>query len=111
MTERTLFEGQLGLGYREAEVRLTGEQEDGVIVRGALNFDHKLTDTTKVYDRFLVEAGSDNTFVQNSLGLEVKINESFALGLDYSVRHNTDVLPGIDKTDQVFTANLVYGFE
>jgi putative salt-induced outer membrane protein YdiY len=26
------------------------------------------------------------------------------------VRHNTDVLPGTDKTDQVLTANLVYGF-
>jgi putative salt-induced outer membrane protein len=111
MTERTLFESQIGVGYREAEVRLTGEQEDGIIGRGALNFEHKLTDTTLLYDRFLVEAGSDNTFVQNSLGLEVKINDTFALGLDYSVRHNTDVLPGIEKTDQVLTANLVYGFK
>jgi putative salt-induced outer membrane protein YdiY len=26
------------------------------------------------------------------------------------VRHNTDVLPGTDKTDQVVTANLVYSY-
>ena len=42
--------------------------------------------------------------------MEVKIAETFALGLDYAVRHNTDVLPGTEETDQVFTVNLVYGF-
>ena len=109
-TETTKFEGQIGVGYRKAELRLTGESQDGAIVRGALNFEHKLTVTTLVYDRFLVESGSDNTYVQNALGLEVKINDTFALGLDYSVRHNTDVLPGTEETDQVLTANLVYGF-
>ena len=109
--ETTKLEGQIGAGYREAEVRLTGEQQDGIIARGALDFEHKLTATTLIYDRFLVESGSDNTFVQNALGIEVKINDTFALGLDYAVRHNTDVLPGTDKTDQVLTANLVYGFK
>jgi putative salt-induced outer membrane protein len=109
--DTTKLEGQIGAGYREAEVRLTGEQQDGIIARGALDFEHKLTATTLVYDRFLVESGSDNTFLQNALGLEVKINDTFALGLDYAVRHNTDVLPGTDKTDQVLTANLVYGFK
>ena len=111
MTETTKLEGQIGAGYRQAELRLTGEQEDGAIARGAINFEHKLTGTTLIYDRFLVEAGSDNTFYQNALGIEVKINDTFALGLDYAVRHNTDVLPGTDKTDQVLTANLVYGFK
>ncbi|MBM4219602.1 MAG: DUF481 domain-containing protein [Gammaproteobacteria bacterium] len=110
MTETTKLEGQIGAGYRQAELRLTGEQEDDVIARGALNFEHKLTGTTLIYDRLLVESGSDNTFVQNALGIEVKINDTFALGHDYAVRHNTDVLPGTDKTDQVLTANLVYGF-
>jgi putative salt-induced outer membrane protein len=111
MSDTTKLEGQIGAGYREAEIRLTGEQQDGIIARGALDFEHKLTATTLIYDRFLVESGSDNTFVQNALGIEVKINDTFALGLDYAVRHNTDVLPGTDKTDQVLTANLVYGFK
>ena len=110
MTERTKLEGQIGAGYRQTELRLTGEQVDDAILRGALNFEHKLTDTTLVYERFLVESGSENTYLQNALGIEVKINDTFALGLDYSVRHNTDVLPGTEETDQVLTANLVYGF-
>jgi putative salt-induced outer membrane protein len=108
--DTTKLEGQIGIGYREAELQLTGEQQDDAILRGAIDYEHKLTATTLVYDRFLVESGSENTFVQNALGVEVKINDSFALGLDYSVRHNTEVLPGTDETDQVLTANFVYGF-
>lgn len=110
MTETTKLEGQIGPGFRQAKRRATGEKEENMIGRGAMNFEHKLTGTTLIYDRLLVESGSDNTFVQNALGIEVKINDSFALGLDYTLRHNSDVLPGTDKTDQVVTANLVYGF-
>lgn len=109
-TEATKFEGQIGAGLRQTELRLTGETDDDVIARAALTYEHKLTSTTLIYDRLLVESGSNNTYVQNQLGLEVKINDTFALGLDYAVRHNTDVLPGTEETDQVFTVNLVYGF-
>ncbi len=109
-TETTRFDVQIGAGYRRTELRLTGETSDDPIARGAINFERNVTATTLLYDRFLVEAGSDNTFLQNALGVTVKINETFALNLDYAVRHNTDVLPGTDKTDQVVTANLVYSY-
>lgn len=109
-TKTTRLDGLIGVGIRRTELRLTGETEEDAILRGGIDVQHKLTETTVIYDKFLVESGSDNTFLQNSLGIEVKINDRFALGLDYSVRHNTDVLPGTDETDQVLTANLVYGF-
>ncbi len=109
-TEETKFEGQIGLGYRKSEILVTGEKQDEPIVRGAINFEHKLTGTTLIYDKFLVEHGKDNTYIQNALGIEVKINDAFALALDYQVRQNSEVLPGTEKTDQVLTANLVYGF-
>lgn len=108
--DMTKLDAEIGAGYRKAELRLTGEQDDEAIARGALNYEQKLTGTTVVYDKFLVESGSSNTFLQNQLGMEVKIAETFALGVDYAVRHNTDVLPGTANTDQVFTVNLVYGF-
>ncbi len=111
MTDSTKLEAQIGAGYRKTELRVTGAQEDDIIARGAVDYEHKLTGTTLIYDRFLVESGSDNTFLQNQLGIEVKISDAFALGLDYTLRHNTDVLPGTEETDQVFTVNLVYGFK
>ena len=107
-TERTKFWVQGGPGYRFAELRDTGESEDGVIFRGDAGFEHQLTDTTKVVDRFLIETGSDNTFLQNDLGLEVTISGALGLRVGYQVRHNTDVLPGIDKTDTLATVGLIY---
>ncbi len=109
-TGSTKLEAQLGVGARRAEVRVTDEIEEDAILRGAMTFEHLLTPTTRIYDRFLVESGKDNTFTQNQLGLEVKINSRFALGLDYTVRRNTEVLPGTRNSDQVFTASLVFGF-
>jgi putative salt-induced outer membrane protein len=109
-TETTKLDGLIGVGFRRTELRLTGETEEEAILRGGMDFEHKLTATTQVYNKFLVESGSDNAFLQNQLGMEVKINDSFALGVDYAVRHNTDVLPGTDETDQVLSVNLVYGF-
>ena len=109
-TEATKLDGKIGLGYRQSELRASGESQDDAIVRGLIDYSHQITETTRILDKFLVEAGSDNTFLQNVLGIEVKINDSLALGLSYELRHNTDVLPGTDKTDQVLTANLVFGF-
>lgn len=109
-TERTKLDGKLGAGYRQSRLRPAGETEDDAILRGAIDFGHQLTETTRLVDKFLVESGSDNTFLQNILAIEVKINSALALGLGYEVRHNTDVLPGTDKTDQILTANLVFGF-
>ena len=107
-SERTKFWVQGGPGYRFAELRDTGESEDGVIFRGDLGLDHQLTDTTKIVERFLVETGSDNTYLQNDLGLEVSISSVLALRLGYQVRHNTDVAPGIEKTDTLATVGLIY---
>jgi putative salt-induced outer membrane protein len=106
--ERTKLWVQGGVGYRFAELRDTGGSEDGVIFRGDLGFEHQLTETTKIVDRFLIEAGSDNTYYQNDLGLELTITGALGLRVGYQVRHNTDVLPGREKTDTLLTVGLLY---
>lgn len=107
-TERTKLWVQGGPGYRFAEFNETGESEDGAILRGDLGWDYQLTETTKIVERFLVETGSENTYLQNDLGLEVTIKGSLALRLGYQVRHNSDVPPGVDKTDTLTTVGLIY---
>ena len=106
--DRTKFWVQGGPGYRYAEFNDTGESEDGLIFRGDLGFDHQLTETTKIVERFLIETGSENTYLQNDIGLEVAINGALALRVGYQVRHNTDVLPGTEKTDTLTTIGLIY---
>lgn len=107
-TEATKLIGQLGVGYRNAEVRPTGETENDAVLRGDVTWEHQWTETTRFYDRFLVEAGSNNTFLQNEIGVQVKMTDILALSLAYQVRHNTDVPAGVEKTDQLTTANVVF---
>lgn len=109
-TEETQFSGQLGLGYRRLEEDLTGATDSDTILRGDLNLDHALTDTARVLDKLTVEAGSDNTLLQNELSLEVRINKLFALSVGVAVRHNTDPPAGSERTDTLSTVNLVYSF-
>jgi putative salt-induced outer membrane protein len=117
--DRTKFTGSAGLGYKFFETRDTyddtgtvllqqGESDNEAVLRGTLDFSHALTETTKLLDKFLVESGSDNTFVQNDIGIQVKISDVLALAAAYSVRHNTDPPLGFRKTDTLTTLNLVY---
>jgi len=101
--------GEVGVGYRDAEL-LTGETETGTIFRGVVDYAWTVTDTTEFTNRFLVESGSDNTFMQNVAGLAVAINSRFAMKFAYEYRHNSDVTPGVDNTDTITSANLVYNF-
>lgn len=111
--------GTAGVGYKFFETRDAFDKDTGVLLergdtdsqavfRGTIDFDHQLTETTSIIDKFMVEAGSDNTFVQNDLALQVRMTQVLALALGYSVRHNTDPPIGFKKTDTLTTVNLVY---
>jgi len=123
-TPDTELSFEVGPGYkrsRPADV-IGPEVEDGQLVRhvfsaegevvgrGLVAFKHSFNESTSFVDTLLVEAGSDNTFVQNDAGLQVDMSKKFALKVGYQVRHNTDAAPGLKKTDQLFTTNLVYKF-
>ncbi|MEO8459775.1 MAG: DUF481 domain-containing protein [Dokdonella sp.] len=84
---------------------------DGELIgRGLIAFKHKFTDTTAFENTFLVETGSNNTFLQNDAAVSVSMTDKLALKVGYQVRHNSDVNPGTDQTDQLLTTNLVYKF-
>lgn len=104
-----LFEG--GPGYRRTRDAATQEVEGQAVFRGRMNYKHAFNASTSFENSLLIEAGSDNTFAQNDSGLVVKMNSSLALKAGLQFRHNTDVAPGLKKTDSLFTTNLVYSFE
>jgi putative salt-induced outer membrane protein len=118
-TDITKFTGTVGVGYKFFETQDVFDEVTGVLIepgesdsqgvfRGTLDYDHKLTATSSLLDKFVIEAGSDNTFVQNDIALQVKMTDVLALAVGYSVRHNTDPPAGFDKTDTLTTINLVY---
>lgn len=117
-TETTRFTGTAGVGYKFFETRDSftdagvliepGDSDSAVVLRGTLDFEHKFNASTSLLNKFLVEAGDDNTFVQNELSVQVKMTDVLALAVGYSVRHNTDPPAGFEKTDTLTTVNLVY---
>jgi putative salt-induced outer membrane protein len=110
--DTTHLAGQLGAGFKffETIATLTTPASKETVLSGvaSLNFDHKLTMTTTVYDKFGAEFTSDNNFLQNELGLTVKMTNRLALSLAYTVRHNTNPPAGFKKTDTLSTLNMVY---
>lgn len=110
-SEATKFRTEIGPGYRRAEKAADGDTESEAILRGVADFSHVLTENTRLVNTFLLESGSDNTFLRNDFGVAVAMNESLALKAGLQARHNTDVAPGIKKTDTLTTMNLVYTFK
>lgn len=108
--DRTQLAVEIGPGYKRYKPVNTGDSQGEAVARGLVAYKHKLTDNTAFEDTFLVEAGSDNRFYQNDAGVAVSMNSKLALKVGYQVRHNSDVAPGIKKTDQLLTTNLVYNF-
>ena len=120
-TDSTKFTGTVGVGYKFFETLdvydLTGptpvlleagKSDNEAVFRGTLDLSHALTGTTKLLEKFLVESGSNNTFVQNDFGIQVQMTDVIALAAAYSVRYNTDPPLGFGKTDTLTTLNLVY---
>ena len=113
---------EIGPGYKEYRPAALPVEINGVsvqqaqpvqhelVARGLVNYKFRLTDNTSFEDTFLTEAGSKNTYLQNDAGLAVSMTKKLALKVGFQVRRNSDVLPGIKKTDTLTTTNLVYNF-
>lgn len=99
---------EVGPGQRRAKDAATGLIESDAIGRGLLDYQHKLTANTDLVNTLLVETGSDNTFVQNDLGLVVAMNSRLALKAALQTRYNSDVPDNRRNTDTLTTVNLVY---
>jgi putative salt-induced outer membrane protein len=110
--DTTKFSGQVGVGYKFFQtvdtLTVPGQKDSNLVGVAGLDFQHKLNDLTTVFDRFGAEVTSSNNFLQNEIGLSVKMSDRMALAVAYAVRHNTDPPAGFKKTDTLSTINLVY---
>lgn len=84
--------------------------QNQAIGRGLVNFKHRITDNTSFEDTLLAESGAQNTFYQNEAGLAVNMTKALAVKLGYETRYNSEIAPGAEHADQLFTTNLVYSF-
>jgi len=120
----TKLDGSLGLGAQRLQTqqitkdaagavveRINGAAQTSMVGTAGLNYEHKLTASTKLTDKLLITSGSLDTLVANDLGLQVSINETLALSVGYAIRDNSKPAAGVKKLDQVTTVNLVYNIK
>ncbi len=102
---------EIGIGYKTEALDVDRSENNGAILSGKLDYMRQITETTKFENVLLLEAGEDNTFVQNDAGFTFKVSEKFGVKLAHQLRHNTDAPLGRDSTDTLVSANLVYDFK
>jgi putative salt-induced outer membrane protein len=121
-TDTTKLTAQVGGGYRALRpelivrdditglivARVLGERDSDLVVNGSLTFSYAFNPQTRFLESLLTESGEANTLTRNDLALEVKMIKSLALSLGVSVRHNSEPLPGLKRTETLTTVNLVY---
>ena len=120
----TKFDTSIGAGYRRLQPqiliqtdagevldRIKGEEDSEPVATLGSNFEHSFTENTKITNKFLAEAGSDNTSVQDDIALAVNMTDTLALAVGIGVRYNSDPPPLAESTDTLLTVNLVYNIK
>lgn len=99
----------LGAGARQSDL-IDGTKQDEFIARGGLDYTWVLSETAKFEQVFGVEAGDTNTYAESVTSLSAQVLGDLALVASYTVKHNTDVVPGTEKTDTYTALTLEYSF-
>lgn len=87
-----------------------GPKENEMIGRFSESFSWQFSDNAKLVQELNVETGSSNTVSRFLVAVETNVVSSIALRVSYAIKNNTDVAPGLDKTDTETAITLAYGF-
>jgi len=107
--ENSSFNYSIGPGYSFAKTQ-DDESANGLIVRGAFNYNWKISDTARFTQSLSTEIGSDNTKSRAESALSAQISGGLSMKLSIKFDHNTDVGPNVDKLDTETAVTLVYSF-
>lgn len=100
---------ELGAGARQSRLSDGTKQSEAIASLG-LNYFYQLKTGAEFRNNFLTEAGEENTYLENEASLAMPLLANISLKTAYTVRHNTDVPAGTEKTDTLTSVNLAYKF-
>ena len=107
--ERHTLNAEVGAGARQSDLR-DGSSEEEMILRGALDYTWQISETAEFSQDFSVESGSENTFMESVSEIKASLVGDLALVASYTVRRNTTVPAGSEKTDTFTALSLEYAF-
>jgi putative salt-induced outer membrane protein len=100
---------EIGVGARQAE-RIDGVTENNGILRAGLDYKWQFSETAAFTQDFVVEAGADNTYLESITAITARLIGDLALVASYTIKNNSDVLPGTESTDTYSAVSLEYAF-
>ena len=107
--DRHTLNAEVGVGARQSDLR-DGTSEEEVILRGALDYTWQFSETAEFGQDFSVESGSENTFIESVSEVKATLVGKLALVASYTIRRNTTVPAGSEKTDTFTALSLEYAF-
>lgn len=115
---------EAGLGYRSqspsAPIGLTVaeltaletagdlDRQNELALRGASKLAYDFNEAVSFYNNSEVTYSKSNTYLWNETGLTANLMGNLAARASFRVDHNTDVLPGREKTDTITRFGVVY---
>jgi len=108
-TEKHHLNAEIGAGARQSTLA-DSTDENETIVRGSLNYLWQISGNAAFSQSFAVESGSENTYTESVSKLSAAIIGNLALAASYTVKNNSDVPVGTEKTDTFTALSLEYTF-
>ncbi len=108
-TDKHKLNAEIGAGARQSETQL-GVTEDETVFRGGMYYKWLISETSEFRQDVTAEGGEDNTYVESVSALSAKVFGDVALVASFTVKHNTDVAPTLEKTDTYTALSLEYAF-
>ncbi len=98
-----------GLGLKRLEVS-GGESDSGGILSLQGKYKNQLSEHASFHQDLLFEIGDANTHSESVSALKMKIAGNLSSVLTYTVKNNSDVPAGVEKTDAITSIALGYDF-
>jgi putative salt-induced outer membrane protein len=98
-----------GAGAKQSDL-IDGTELDEAIVRGGLDYVLRISENSEFTQKLLLEVGDENRYTESISALKATLVGDLALVLSYTIKNNSAVLPGIEKTDTFTAISLEYGF-
>ncbi|MDX1406187.1 MAG: DUF481 domain-containing protein [Woeseiaceae bacterium] len=108
-TEKHLLSAEIGVGYAKLDFA-DDTSESSAIATAGLDYKWTFTETSNFEQNIDVESGSENTYIESVSAVRARLLGDFALVLSYTIKHNTDVPLGSEKTDRLTAVSLEYAF-
>ncbi|QDH71229.1 DUF481 domain-containing protein [Marilutibacter alkalisoli] len=90
---------EFGAGYRLAPRSDDGIRSTGPVFRGSIDFGRNFGERARWSQHVLFETGDGQTFVKQTLGLDIQLWPDWTLETDYVIRHRTSGASGTETAE------------